>query len=227
MKAVFESGKNDVLSFKLEISIKELESGSVDVLGACKNSLRQAKRERDRQVDKIIAEKSVAEKPAPFVVKDYLGVKLDGKASNMTDEALIDALMDKIAAKNTFDMPEEAIESEYQAMVLGRAQELKYQFMAGGGMDGYREFCASSEHKDIREQVIREYKREQIIKSVIEQENIEASMEELETEAARMAERNGYSMDMVRMFFGNDLALLRSDVLKRKAERLILENAVP
>ncbi|MBR0373606.1 MAG: hypothetical protein IJH91_03635 [Mogibacterium sp.] len=154
---------------------------------------------------------------------NYKGIRIRGY--NRSREALTDALLDLIIDKMPLDLSEAAIEDEVEYQVVGNLQSLKYQSFynpeiqpADVDVDAIRE--------EVRRDVIRDYKIDQLLKRVITEENLTASPEELEKEAERIAASQGSGMDMVKMFFGEDLSGLEGEVLRQKAKELILENAV-
>jgi len=101
---------------------------------------------------------------------------------------------------------------------------MKYQQLFGGA--DIRDIDREKLLETITRDVTRDYKVEQVIKSVIQQERIDCTLDELEAEAEEMAKREHSTIEMMRRFFGDDLSLLKGDVLKKKARDYIYDNAV-
>ena len=80
-------------------------------------------------------------------------------------------------------------------------------------------------HKEVSEEVTRDFKVDKILKAVIELEKIEVSFEELEEEAKAIAERDNTTLEFVQRFMGSDYAMLKSDILKKKARKFLYDNA--
>ena len=56
-----------------------------------------------------------------------------------------------------------------------------------------------------------------VLKEIIARENFAVTREELEVEAEAMAQRQNTSVEMIKSFFGEELAMLETDVKQRKA----------
>ena len=80
--------------------------------------------------------------------------------------------------------------------------------------------------KEIHQEVLRSAKLNKLLESVIAQEHILVREDELLEEAKTIAQRQNTTLDMVKDFFGADLAGLEPDVRKKKAIWLIYQNAI-
>jgi trigger factor len=69
-------------------------------------------------------------------------------------------------------------------------------------------------------------KTEIILRGIIDAERFEVTMDELETAAQDIADREKITLEMVKDFLGENLEALRNDLLIRKALDFIYDNAV-
>jgi len=65
-----------------------------------------------------------------------------------------------------------------------------------------------------------------VLKEIIAAENLEVSKEELEEEAKALSVRHQMPVEMVKDFLGEDLELLKDDLLVRKAIDFVQAHAV-
>ncbi|MCD8045823.1 MAG: hypothetical protein LUE90_04135 [Clostridiales bacterium] len=115
------------------------------------------------------------------------------------------------------DVPDELIENEENFISLDIRHRIKYQVMAGGSSAADSDTLQELQNLDIHEQAVFEAKSDLVIKSIQKEQDFSVTQEELETAAADMAKRLDASPDMIRTFFGDDLSMLKTDLLKQKA----------
>lgn len=111
---------------------------------------------------------------------------------------------------------EEALEQETEYTFMASMQSMRYDVMFGRAPA--EEIDPEEMKEQIRQDLIREQKEAVILRSIIEQEEITASGEELQEEAESMAKRQDTTLEMIRSFFGEDLKGLAGEVQRRKAK---------
>ena len=108
--------------------------------------------------------------------------------------------------------------------LAGLMQNMRYQAM--GGDHHLEEMDLDKWKEDIRKEIIRDHQVETILRTVIEQEELTVSHEELEEAAIRLAKDEQTTLEMVRRFMGEDYVLLRKETLYDKAKRLIVDTSL-
>ena len=128
-----------------------------------------------------------------------------------------DNLWREFVANYEIDVPESAIENEFEYIKLDMKHRMQYDQMSGGGMHLFPQMELAEQEAELREAAVFEAKAPRVLKEIIAQQGITATRNELEAEAQAIAEREGSTIEMVKRFFGEDYALLERDVLERKA----------
>lgn len=238
MKAVFVSEIADHIVLSLDLTKPELAACTEDsesvakaleeaVLAACRTAgyfpeLPQPK--------PLKTEEPVSEPQPPFRAEHYKGVRIrrirHGQDGLSPEELMKEQLLDTIIACNDIYIPEEQIASETDYEFVGRSQALKYQGMMSGDYSRYQSYGTQENREEVERDVIRQIKVEKILKSIIEQENITATQEELEAKAKAISEKRQLNLDIIERFFGEDYSLLQGDILKEKAIQLIFDSAI-
>ena len=150
----------------------------------------------------------------------------DGVAIKRTvdREAMRDAALRRAVELAPFDVPEEAVESEYRLLLADFRQRLTYDSMATGRpvytYEGLEERMAG-----LRDEALFQVKAQMVLTDIIRQEGLTVSSEELEEEGRAIAQRQGVPLEEVKNFLGADLSLVKTDLLERKAMDLIVERA--
>lgn len=120
------------------------------------------------------------------------------------------------------EVPQYYIDREMNYIQLEMRHRMQYDTLTGGRLH----LNPWGELEEMKEELYQaafyEAKSDLVIKEIIAKQNFIVSKEELEAEAEAMAQRQNCSVDMVRQFFGNDLAMLEGDVKRQKAEKWIL-----
>ena len=155
----------------------------------------------------------VTEDIAPFVLKNYKALPIQ--------ERTADAIYDHLIAHNSIPLTDCDIESEVECRIMGYMQKLKYQMLFGGGVPEMPDKESLAE--DVRQQVIREEKIRKIQLQVIALEGLCVTDAELLRAAEDLAAREGATVEMIKQFMGENLDMLRSDVLRQKAEQFLLD----
>ena len=126
-------------------------------------------------------------------------------------------LFSQYAEQYPASVPEEAAEAELQVLVLQEKQRIQYEMLTGSAVyyDPRKEL--ESKMDALKTEANRRAKETLVLKKIITEQSFTVTPEELETEAAAMAKRQQTTVDTVKRFFGNDLSLLKNDLIQRKA----------
>lgn len=128
-----------------------------------------------------------------------------------------DDLWRRFVEEYDVEVPESAIRNEVEYLKLAMRHNMVYDRLSGGDAHLFPKRELDEQADELRAAVVFEAKAPLVLKAIIAEQGFTATREELEAEAAAMAERQGSTIDMVRRFFGDDLAMLERDVLERKA----------
>lgn len=128
-----------------------------------------------------------------------------------------DELWRQFVADYEIDVPESAIENELAYITLDMKHRMQYDQMSGGGLHLFPQMELAEQEAELRAAAVFEAKAPRVLKEIIAQQGITTTRDELEAEARAIAEREGSTIEMVKRFFGEDYALLKRDVLERKA----------
>ncbi|MEL1135712.1 hypothetical protein AAC978_11060 [Desulfitobacterium sp. THU1] len=167
-------------------------------------------------------------------VKNYRGVKVEEvKNATFAENAemqMKDAVLDKILAKvleaNDIEVPQDLVDNEVAMMVRELKHKLKYESMVLGGYTDFRQEDLTAQMDKFKEEAFKSVKTRIVLKGIIDAESFEVTREELEEEAKSIAARQHIPLDMVKDFLGEDLELLRDDLLVRKAIDFVYVNAI-
>lgn len=140
-------------------------------------------------------------------------------------EALRDAALRRAVELAPFDVPEETVESEYRLLLADFRQRLTYDSMATG-RPVYTYEGLEDRMAELRDEALFQIKAQMVLKDIIQREGLTVSSEELEEEGRAIAQRQGVPLEEVKGFLGEDLSLVKTDLLERKAMDLIIERAV-
>jgi FKBP-type peptidyl-prolyl cis-trans isomerase (trigger factor) len=119
----------------------------------------------------------------------------------------------------------EAIENERRLIELDIRHRMQYDRLTGGDAHVFPSQELADQEEELTRAATFEAKEPLVLRALQEQLQLTVTDEELEAEAAALAERNGTSPEAVRGFFGDDLSMLRRDVLRRKAIDWALDHA--
>ena len=120
-------------------------------------------------------------------------------------------------ASYDIEVPEQAVQDELEYIELGLRQGMMYDRLTGSAPHLFPQRELAEQAEELRAAALFEAKEPLVLKRIIAEQGLTASRAELEAEAAAMAERENSTVEMVKRFFGEDLALLERDVLERKA----------
>lgn len=165
-----------------------------------------------------------------FKETDYKKILMDAEeASAANTEELPEGVLLEIAERAGFKITQEEIDQEAALLMRGYLAQMRYHSFSKGNYAD--QFLDAYLHKDelterFQKQAICELLEEEILREVIFNEQLTVAKEELEAEGQAIAVRQNTTMDEVRRFMGEDLSMLESDLLKRKARALIRSAAV-
>ncbi len=166
----------------------------------------------------------------PIAVKNYKGVAVEwvkNEASAENEEmAMREAILDQVLAANDIQVPQDLVDHEITRMVMELKHKKKYESMMFGGYSDFMEGELADPRERFREEAFKLVKTRIVLEGIIAAENFEVSKAELEEEAKVIAVRQQLPVEMVKEFLGEDLELLRDDVLVRKAMDLVCASAV-
>lgn len=121
------------------------------------------------------------------------------------------------------EVPTAKVENELNYIKAQLRHGMQYEALSGGGLHPFPEMELAKQQEELVKLAVFEAKQELVIKDVIAKEGFSVTKEELEAEAEAMAVRQNCTVEMIRSFFGSDLAMLERDAKIRKAEDWICE----
>ncbi len=121
------------------------------------------------------------------------------------------------------EVPPEKFKEEYEYIRAEMLHRMRYDTLTNGNHHFFAQDELESMDDEIREAALFEAKEGLVLKDIIKKQNFTVTREEREAEAIAIAQRQNSSLDMVRRFFGDDLAMLEGDIKRHKAEEWILQ----
>ena len=123
------------------------------------------------------------------------------------------------------EVPEERFREEYDYIRAEMLHRMRYDTLAGGDHHFFADDELNAMDEEIRKAALFEAKEGLVLRDIIRKQSFTVTREELEAEAAAMAERQSTSVELIRRFFGEDLAMLEGDIKKQKARDYIVAEA--
>ncbi|HHX13607.1 MAG TPA: trigger factor [Clostridiales bacterium] len=146
------------------------------------------------------------------------------------DKALYEgrnAVLEQLYDNHNFDIPEGMIRNETENMLQELAQQLKYQ---GLTMEQYLQFMGKDVpgyKAELRSDAVKRVKTRLLVEAVAQQEGLEATDEDIETELSGMAAMYKTEPEkMKEMLGGAGREMMKRDIRHRKAVNFLFENAV-
>lgn len=115
------------------------------------------------------------------------------------------------------DVPEEAIENELAYITLEMKHRMQYDRLSGGELHLFPAYELAEKADELHAAAVFEAKAPRVVKAIVAEQGFTVTLEELQAEAQAVAERQGATLDMMKMFFGEDFSMLERDVLEQKA----------
>ncbi|MGI6204517.1 MAG: trigger factor [Anaerovoracaceae bacterium] len=154
--------------------------------------------------------------------EDVRRQKRENAENMMKDEAV-----KKVMDANDFDVPERLVSDDITAMIQEYSQQLAMQGMT---LDNYLEMVGRTMEdfrNDLRSGAENRVKMRMTVRGVAEQENLEATDEDVEGELQDMADRYDMKVEDIRgMLAGQNMDMVKEDIKMRKAVQFIYDNAV-
>jgi len=111
-------------------------------------------------------------------------------------------------------------------MVLELNYRLKYESLATGAYVSLTQEDRDEYWAEFNREAFKLVKTRLVIQGIIDEEKFTLSKDELEAEAEAIATRQQTSIDEVKKFLGEDLEMLKKDLLVRKAIDFVYAHAV-
>ena len=121
-------------------------------------------------------------------------------------------LFSKYAEQYPLTVPQEAIENELQLLILEEKQRIQYETLTGFAVHLFPQ-----EELNKKMEALRRAKEMLVLREIMAVQTFPVTPEELEAEAAAIARRQNTTVAELKRFLGEDIAMLQSDLKKRKA----------
>lgn len=127
----------------------------------------------------------------------------------------------RIIAASDFEVPQALVDEEASLLTAELKHQIQYQSLTGTLAEPVSPEEMDERLEELKREALLSVKARLIIQNVIHSRELDVSREELEAEASAMAQRQNTTIELVKRFLGEDLGLLRRDLLERKAIELI------
>ena len=123
-------------------------------------------------------------------------------------------------------VPGERVEEELRVMLTALSHQMQYAVFTTG-RDARLPTAEEQEaqREELRDEAYLAVKEELVLAELLARQDFPVSREELEAEAEAVARRQDVTAEMVRGFFGEDLAPLAREIRQRKAMDWVWEQA--
>ncbi len=175
--------------------------------------------------DEFASEVSVFETLAEYRedVKKKIAERKEEEAKNAKEDNVISAIIEGAR----MEIPDAMLETQQRQMVDDFANRMETQ---GISMEQYLQYTGMTEsrlHEQMRPQALRRIQSRLVLEAVVKAEQITASEEDFEAEAAKMAENYKMEADKVKELLGeNGKKQVMEDICVNKALAFVVENAV-
>lgn len=136
-----------------------------------------------------------------------------------------DAAWKRFVENYEIDVPEDAVENELHFIMLDMRHRMRYDTLTGGSYHFNARAELAEQEEELRAVARLEVKSGLVMKALLAEHQFTVTKEELEAEAAAMAQRQNTTVEMIQGFFGADLAMLERDVKERKVIDWVCEQA--
>lgn len=121
------------------------------------------------------------------------------------------------------EIPQSLVDEEYEIILMDMRHRMTYAGMTGQSrLNPLEQMAAMEEMKEeLKAAAFYNVKEELVMKELLKREEFAVSSEELQKYAEDMAVNQNTDMEFIKKFFGDDLAMLETDVKRRKAEEWI------
>ncbi len=121
------------------------------------------------------------------------------------------------------DVPEDSVENEMNFIMLDMRHRMQYDTLTGGAPHVFADMELEQQKDEIYQTAYFETKSDLVMKAVLKEHDFPVTREELEAEAEAMAKRQNTTLEMIRSFFGEELAMLERDIRERKAREWVCD----
>ncbi len=167
---------------------------------------------KDANIDKVETLKDLEAH-----VKAQLKAQKTTKAENEYSEALFN----KVVENATVDVPDVMVEQEMQQMlqeIMGNLQQQGLDFETFKAITGK---TTEDIKEEIKEQAASRVKLNLVLAEIVKAENLEVSEEEMNEELENIANYYGKDVEEVKTVFAGQMGAIASDILNRKAIKII------
>lgn len=127
-----------------------------------------------------------------------------------------DALWREYVEAYDIDVPAARIEEEYELIRADLKHRMMYEQMSGGEAHLFPDAELADQEDGLRAAALFEAKEPLVLRDLTKKLDVSVSYEELLAEAEDVAKRQNTTVDNLKRFFGDDLALLERDVRESK-----------
>ena len=125
-------------------------------------------------------------------------------------------LFSKYAEQYPLTVPQEAVENELQLLILEEKQRIQYETLTGFAVHLSPQEELNKKMEALQAEALRRAKEMLVLREIMAAQTFPVTPE-LEAEAAAIARRQNTTVAELKRFLGEDLAMLQSDLKKRKA----------
>jgi len=127
-----------------------------------------------------------------------------------------DALWRDYVNAYDIEVPVERIDEEYTLICADMKHRMRYDQMSGGTMHVFPDIELAEQEDELRAAARFEAKEPLVLRDLAKKLDVVVTYEELLAEAEAMAKRQSTTVNELKRFFGDDLALLERDVREEK-----------
>lgn len=153
--------------------------------------------------------------------KEQLEEQKKQDAENQKRETLINQVTDNAQV----DIPEAMVNTELDQMIKEFEQRLQMQGMT---MEMYYQFSGQDENalkEQMREDAEKRVKTNLTLEAIVNNENIEVSVDDVNAELEKMASMYGVEVDQLKQMLGGNTDAIREDLKFKKAIDFLIENS--
>lgn len=123
----------------------------------------------------------------------------------------------RYAAHSPLEPAPEAVEQELELLILEEKQRMQYETLTGAAIHLQPQLELEEAMDELRRQAQRLAREALVLRTLLAEQEFTITPQELEAEAEALAQRRSTTVEELRRFLGQELSLLRRDLLERKA----------
>ena len=160
-------------------------------------------------------------------LKEDIKNKLDEAAESKAEMEKKNAILEKVFESNDVEIPDAMVESTMDDMMNEFAQSIQQQGMDAGEYLKYIDKDPKEFREDMKDDAYKRVKMRLIVKAVADEEDFDATDEEVENELNMMAQQYQMEADRLKELMGPDqIDMIKGDIKNRKAVDYMFETAV-